>query len=362
MKILQVMAGAPEGGAETAFIDFCIAQKQAGEDVIVATRPNRIRVPALEKENIPVYQYPFGGKVDVFTSFALRRLIAREKPQIVQAWMARASAKLPQWHGDEKEKPYRVVSRLGNYYKIKNFKQTDYFTTITPMIREYLIENGVHPDAVRHINNFAETEAEITSVRRSDLNTPEDAPVLLTLSRLHDAKGLDVLIKALVDLPRAYLWLAGDGPLRIELISLAKKLDVAERVKFLGWRTDRAALLEAADVLVFPSRFEPFGTTFVQAWAHKVPLVTSDADGPRQFVKDGEDGLIVERDDVEGLRNAIDRVLTNPDLKQSLIDNGYRRYESEFTKEKCLQEYMDFYQEILRRNEIDTAIKQSAPA
>ena len=362
MKILQVMAGAPEGGAETAFIDFCIAQKQSGEDVIVATRPNRIRVPALERENIPVYQYPFGGKVDVYTPFALRRLIAREKPQIVQAWMARAAAKIPEWHGDERDKPYRVVSRLGNYYKIKNFKQTDYFTTITPMIREYLIENGVHPDAVRQINNFAETEADTTPLSRSEFDTPEDAPVLLTLSRLHDAKGLDILIKALADLPGVYLWLAGDGPLRIELVSLAKKTGVADRVKFLGWRTDRAALLEAADVLVFPSRFEPFGTTFVQAWAHKVPLVTSDADGPRQFVKDGEDGLIVPRDDVEQLRHAIDRVISNPDLKKSLVEKGYRRYEGEFTKDKCLHEYMDFYQDILRRNEIEIPIRQSAPA
>lgn len=362
MKILQVMAGAPEGGAETAFIDFCIAQKKAGVDVVVATRPNRIRVPALERENIPVYQYPFGGKIDVFTSFAMRRLIAREKPQIVQTWMARAAAKLPVWRDADGKKPYRIVSRLGNYYKIKNFAQSDYFTTITPMIREYLIENGVHPDAVRHINNFAETEEDVKPVSRQQFDTPGDVPLLLTLSRLHDAKALDILLKALVGLPGVYLWMAGDGPLRSELVSMAKELGVMDRVKFLGWRTDRAALLEAADVLVFPSRFEPFGTTFVQAWAHKVPLVTSDADGPRQFVKDGEDGLVVERDNIEQLRHAIDRMLSNPDLKKSLIKNGYRRYEGEFTKDKCLEAYMDFYQEILRRNEIETPIRQSAPA
>lgn len=362
MKILQVMAGASEGGAETAFVDFCIAQKQSGHDVIVATRPNPIRVPALQKAGIQVFQYPFGGKVDMYTTMALRQMIKREKPQIIQTWMSRAAQKLPSWYGDVTSKPYRVISRLGNYYKIKNFANTDYFTTITPLIREYLIDEGVHPDTVRHINNFAETEGDVEALPRATYDTPDDVPLLLSLSRLHDAKAIDILLKALVNIPDAYLWIAGDGPLKEELIELSTELQINDRVKFLGWRTDRAALMGAANILVFPSRYEPFGTTFVQAWSHNIPLVTSDADGPRQFVRDGEDGLVVPRDDVQALQHAIRKVIDQPELATYLAKNGFVRYREEFTTEKCLAAYDDFYQHILRMNETDTATKHSAPA
>ena len=103
-------------------------------------------------------------------------------------------------------------------------------------------------------------------------------------------------------------------------------------MRFLGWRDDRAALLQAADICVFPSRYEPFGTVFVQAWAQQIPLVTTDADGPRQYVRDGEDGLVVPVDDAEALAGALRRVINDPVLAQTMVKNGYERYLNEFTK------------------------------
>lgn len=58
MKILQVMAGAEQGGAETAFVDICIALHEAGERVEVVTRPNAVRVPQLEQAGIKVHTAP----------------------------------------------------------------------------------------------------------------------------------------------------------------------------------------------------------------------------------------------------------------------------------------------------------------
>ena len=67
----------------------------------------------------------------------------------------------------------------------------------------------------------------------------------------------DILLQALIQIPIAHLWLAGDGPLRQELERLAQNLGLLDRVHFLGWRKDRSALLLAADVVVMPSRYEP---------------------------------------------------------------------------------------------------------
>lgn len=346
MKILQVMAGAPHGGAETAFVDMCIAMAEAGQEIEVATRANVLRVGQLEGAGLKVHELPFGGPPDLYTPWALQRIIRDFKADIVQTWMARAARKIPKWRGPG-AKPYRVFSRLGGYYKLKNFKQTDYFTTITPDIRRYLIDNGIAPERVTHINNFAETERADRPVSRTIHDTPDDAPLLLALGRLHEAKAFDTLLRALKDVPAAYLWIAGEGPDRAALETLCRDLGLDGRVRFLGWRDDRAALFRAADICVFPSRYEPFGTVFVQAWAQKVPLVTTESDGPRQYVRHGEDGLVVPVDDSAALSAAIQRVIDDKALAEKMVSCGYERYSAEFTKENTVSAYLALYREAI---------------
>lgn len=193
MKILQVMAGAQHGGAETAFVDMCLALHEAGETIEVVTRPNDGRVPALEKAGIKTHKLPFGGKIDVFTPWRMAKIIRAFQPDIVQTWMARAAAKTPAWKESTGAPRYQVVSRLGGYYSVKYFKNTDYFTTITPDIREYLIKQGIASERVLHINNFAETETAPVKLNRAEFGIPDDAMLLLGLGRLHESKAFDVL-------------------------------------------------------------------------------------------------------------------------------------------------------------------------
>jgi glycosyltransferase involved in cell wall biosynthesis len=346
MRILQIMAGAEHGGAETAFVDMCIALHEAGETIEIVTRLNDLRVPQLKNAGMTVHTLPLGGKLDVFSRWRLTKIIKKFQPHIVQTWMSRASAHTPRWHESMNIPPYLVVSRLGGYYKLKYFRNTDYFTTITPAIRDYLIEQGIPENKIRHINNFAETEKRIAPVNRADFETPLEAPLLLALGRLHESKAFDTLIKAVAELPGFYLWIAGEGPDRDKLKGLIHQLGVTHRVKLLGWRDDRAALFQTCDICVFPSRYEPFGTVFVQAWAQKRPLVASDADGPRQFVHNGEDGLLFPVDDIESLKNCLKRLNENEHLAKRLVETGYQRYLQEFTREKTVAAYLGYYHEI----------------
>jgi glycosyltransferase involved in cell wall biosynthesis len=167
------------------------------------------------------------------------------------------------------------------------------------------------------------------------------------LSRLHAKKGLDTLLHALVNLPECYAWLAGDGPLENELKTLAATLGVSERVRFLGWRTDRGALLNAADVCVLPSRYEPFGTVMVEAWAASVPLVAAAAAGPAAYITNEENGLLVAPDDADALSAAIRRVLEDAALSDRLIHKGEETYLQKFTREGSTQELLSVYQRIL---------------
>lgn len=346
MRILQVLAGAPHGGAETAFVDMCIAMHDDGQVIEVVTRANEGRVPRLRAAGITVHTLPFGGAVDIYTPFALRRIVQQFKPDIVQSWMSRASQKVTRWKASMNIPPYLVVSRLGGYYKIKNFKNTDYFAVITPDLKRYLVEDcGVADDRVRHINNFAETETFETAIDRSEYGVPKNVKLCLSLGRLHSSKAFDTLIRAVAVLPDVYLWIAGEGPDRADLEGLICDLKVEDRVKLLGWRDDRAALFDAADICVFPSRYEPFGTVFVQAWAQKTPLITTDSAGPRQFVRHDEDGLVTPIDDVVAMSASIARVISDDDLRDKMVGCGYNRYLQEFTKSQTVQDYLDYFEQ-----------------
>lgn len=348
MKLLQVLAGAPHGGAEMAFVDMCIAYHEAGQEVEVVTRSNPVRVPRLEQAGIKVHCLPFGGRIDFLTPYQLKQIIRDFQPDIVQTWMSRAAQHVTRWSEGMNCPPYQVVSRLGGYYKIKYFKNTDCFAAITPDIGRYLIEEcGIDANRVRHINNFAETEEVFEPVDRTAYGVPDGAPLCLALGRLHPSKAFDVLIQAVAELPDTYLWIAGEGPDRDELESLIDDLGLQERVRLLGWRSDRAALFAAADICVFPSRYEPFGTVFAQSWAQGTPLITTDSAGPKQFVRHEQDGLVVPIDDVGALQSAIDRLVHDKELQKALVLKGTERYLHEFTKEKCVQSYLDYFADIL---------------
>jgi glycosyltransferase involved in cell wall biosynthesis len=180
-------------------------------------------------------------------------------------------------------------------------------------------------------------------VDRASLDTPEDAPLLLAMGRLHEAKAHDVALRALVQLPDAILWIAGSGPLEAKLKGMAEALGVAPRVRFLGWRTDASALYRAADVCVFPSRFEPLGNVVIQAWAHGLPVVAAASQGPAALIRDGADGLLAPVEDADALASGIRRVLDEPLLRASLAEHGLARVDAEFSEAAVVALWRDLF-------------------
>jgi hypothetical protein len=165
---------------------------------------------------------------------------------------------------------------------------------------------------------------------------------------MHQKKGIDLILKALTRLPGVYLWVAGDGPKMNEYKKLSEKLGISNRVRFLGWRTDRQSLLEKCDICVLPSRYEPFGTVMVEAWAAKRLLVTSHASGARQYVKNKFNGIVFEIDNINELVDAINLGLMDDNLKEYIIQNAYSEYLQKFTKEVSVKNLVSTYRKIAK--------------
>lgn len=189
LRVMQVMAGAREGGAETFFVSLVLALHRAGLDQLVVIRENLGRSMALRNGGIVPIELPFGRWIDFTTVPNLRRQAKIYQPDIVLTWLNRASALFPA--GD-----FLRLARLGGFYKLKNYRRCDHLFCITPDLVEHVVTHGWPRARAHYVPNFAAV-ADAPPVSRARFDTPEDATVLLALGRLHDAKAIDVLLEAL---------------------------------------------------------------------------------------------------------------------------------------------------------------------
>jgi len=332
------LAGAPVGGAETFFVSLSCALSRAGLDVRSLIKPNDEREEALADAGILYHLAPFGSPFDFVTTSKFRQMAAEFKPDVVLAFAGRAASFMRKGN-------YVLIGRLGGYYNMNNFRQCDYLVCNAPDLVCHVVDSGWPQSHAVLIPNFPSLP-DSPAVRRADFATPEDAPLVLALGRLHKAKGLDVLLRAAAKLPEVFVWIAGEGPERAQLEGLARELKLEQRVKFLGWRNDRAGLFKAADVCVYPSRDEPFGNVVVEAWSCGVPLVATASVGPKWLIKDGEDALLTPIDDVDALATAIKRVVSTPALEVKLVADGMKRVAQEFSESAIVGRYIHLFRQV----------------
>ncbi len=147
------------------------------------------------------------------------------------------------------------------------------------------------------------------------------------------------------------LVIVGDGPLRGELGALAAELGVADKVIFAGEINNAGVTpyYHAADVFALASvaRSEAFGIVQIEAMAAGLPVVNTSLDSGVPFVSlDGETGLTVSPGNPEALAAAINRLLDDPGLRQSLGQAGVRRARREFSLDTMLRRTLDLYRTV----------------
>ncbi|AOS62151.1 glycosyltransferase family 4 protein [Actinoalloteichus hymeniacidonis] len=173
-----------------------------------------------------------------------------------------------------------------------------------------VLHNGISPSPW-HVPD------ELVAKARSSARATE-APLLLFFGRIEWEKGAQDLVAALPAIRRSHpgtvVAIAGQGGYRERLIEETRKHRVRRAVRFLGQLPDRklATMLAAADAVVLPSRYEPFGIVALEAAAAGAPLVASTAGGLGEAVLDERTGLSFAPGDIDGLATAVRRVLTDP--------------------------------------------------
>lgn len=159
---------------------------------------------------------------------------------------------------------------------------------------------------------------------------------LLFTGRLARVKGVPVVLAALARLRARYpdieLSLAGDGPDRATLEAEARRLGVADRVRFLGYQSSDQvrSLLQDTDVFVLPSFAEGVPVVLMEAMASGVPVVATRVAGVAELVEDGVSGFVVPPGDVDALARAVETLFADPALRERFGAAGRRMVEREF--------------------------------
>ena len=169
--------------------------------------------------------------------------------------------------------------------------------------------------------NIQETQADIRRVLGWDAR-----PTLLTVARLYPWKGIDHLLTALKGLPDVRLVVAGDGPDRARLQSLAESLP--GRVTFLGHvpHVQVFRLMRAADGLVMYSGYEGLSHTILESLQVGTPVLASDIGGNPEVVQDEVNGVLVPYVDIQALRAGVQRLLERCDIYAQHTQVGMERF------------------------------------
>jgi glycosyltransferase involved in cell wall biosynthesis len=171
---------------------------------------------------------------------------------------------------------------------------------------------------------------------------------LLFVGRLTVQKGVDLLLRALLLLPRQIgLDIVGDGDEQARLKALAQSLGVSDRVRWHGARpvNQLAPFYRAASVLVVPSEEEGLGLVAVEAQLCDTPVVAFASGGVVDVVQDGTSGVLVHQRTAEALAQGIRCVLDRSDRGAALGRTGAARARDTFSPRSVAQRYLTIYQD-----------------
>lgn len=140
--------------------------------------------------------------------------------------------------------------------------------------------------------------------KREELGIPANALLALSVGELNDNKNHRVILQALQQVPGLHYAIAGVGERRDDLLTLAKELGVADRLRLLGFREDVRQVYKAADMFLLPSFREGLSASVMEAMASGLPVICSDIRGNRDLVMP-QGGFLVKPQDADGFANAM---------------------------------------------------------
>jgi glycosyltransferase involved in cell wall biosynthesis len=357
-KILFVSTSTTLGGAEKTLFTLAtlLDQKEFEIAGIVSLKPpgfyaERLVERGLKVESLGMPRWPGWTEAK-----ALSRIIQREKPDIVHAFMYQA-IELCRLVKKISASRFTLISSPRVNYRTRSWatllvdralKNADNLLIAESRAsRDFLVERlGYAPDRVTVIHNG------IDPAPFSPLNHQPDPDQILvgTIGRLDVQKNQGLLISAMAALrhiPRLRCVIVGEGPARARLERQIRRLGLEKSVRLAGENADAAASLASFDIFALPSLWEGLPNALLEAMAMGLPVVAAHVDGVGEAVTSEKDGLLVPPQDAAALAQGIARLVDDGDLRRRLGEAARARVLEDFSLPAMISGYANAYRLVL---------------
>ncbi|WP_338998854.1 glycosyltransferase [Fusobacterium animalis] len=338
---------------------------EKGIEVILVSLKGEVDIIGKINENVKVIYLPFGTKLGYYLNvFALKKIISKEKPDLINAHYASGYGTLGRLSGFNK-KLLNVwgsdVYDFPNESKVKKRiieKNLKSYTAIAST--SYCMAEETKKYLEDKSKEIFITPFGVDTKKFKNLNIEKNKNELVIgiVKTLTENYGIEYLIRAIKELENTLdienykkirLLIYGKGELKNKLEALTKELQIEDKVIFKGYisNEDVPKALNEMDIFVVPSINESFGVAAVEAMACEIPVIASSVGGLKEVIVDKETGYLVPKKDHKEIAKYLKKLILDKNLRTSLGENGRKRVLENYNWDSNVKYMIKIYEEII---------------
>ncbi len=240
----------------------------------------------------------------------------------------------------------QLKKRIFGHYFLRKLQHLDKLITLCNLSTTEAINEGFNESMIKVIPNGVNTIQFQPSLSKKSSKT-----TLIYVGRLVQTKGVHMLLKVFHQVLEngisANLHIAGDGPEKEKLLSLARELEITDYTHFHDSVDNVAPLLKKSDIFVLPSSVEGLPNALLEAMACGLAVVTTRVGGNTEIIENGINGLLIDPDDPQQLNKALLKILKEKATMEKLGQNARKTIEGGFSIDHITAEYEKLYKEII---------------
>jgi len=364
VKVLQLISSGGYYGAENMLLNLCASQQKAGCQNSLMIFYN-VHAPNVEfyerarRRGLSVRMVHCQGRADWRAVRQIEECIQEDGIELLHTHgykadlygyvAARRSGKpivatCHNWVGG--------TAALGIYNHLDRMalKRFQGLAAVSDSVAQRLLASGVPARKIRTIANGIDVQT-FERAHPSQIFNFDGSKVVGMVARLDLQKGFEYLLRAASELRSAFpglkVVIVGEGPDRNEIEGMIHRLGLQSNVILAGQHSDMPGIYAALDVFVLPSLNEGLPMTILEAMAASRPVIATRVGAIPKVIQDGETGLLVDPGDIQGLRDALARLLTDSDFCCRLGAAGHDWVSRNYTSEAMAMKYRQMYDEVL---------------
>ena len=338
---------------------------EKGIEVILVSLKGEVDIIGKINDNVKVIYLPFGTKIGYYLNvFALKKIISKEKPDLINAHYASGYGTLGRLSGFNKKLlnvwgsdvyDFPNESKLKKRIIEKNLKNYTAIASTSYCMAEETKKYLKNKSKEIFITPFG---VDTEKFKNLNIEKNKNELVIGIVKTLTENYGIEYLIKAIKELEnildienskKIKLLIYGKGELKNKLESLTKELQIEDKVIFKGYisNEDIPKVLNEMDIFVVPSINESFGVAAVEAMACEIPVIASSVGGLKEVIIDKETGYLVPKKDYKEIAKYLKKLILDKNLRIYLGKNGRKRVLENYDWNSNVNYMIKIYKEII---------------